>query len=293
MRLAAIDIGSNGIRILFQEVYETKKGPVFKKLSLLRLPVRLGEDAFKLGRISEANTHKLLKMARSFKHLKDVYDVVDYRAVATSAMRESENGQAIIDRIMQETGIHIHLADGTEEATILYDSIFSTGKMDPHESYMFVDVGGGSTEVNFYEGGERREWRSFNIGTIRLKEGIQDEDVWKDMEKWLSSVSKSRKTKYAVGTGGNINKVYKLCNLKNWEILKADTLKSKIEELEQYSEQELIEVIGLKSYRADVIVPGSMLYYKVMKAAGINKMIVPKVGVADGLIREMHLASKS
>ncbi len=289
MRFAAIDIGSNGVRLLFQEVYQINGKPTFKKLSLVRLPIRLGDDAFLYNRISDKKAHQLIKMAKAFKHLKDVFEVVDYRACATSAIRDSENGPELIARILKETGISINVIDGGIEAGILFESIFSTNKLKTDESYMFIDVGGGSTEVNFYVDGERMEWKSFNVGTIRIKEGILNDEVWEEMGEWISARSKEYKTKYAVGTGGNINKLYKLCGYKNWETLEIDVLAEKLEWLKGYSVEEMIEELGLKAYRADVIVPGGSIYLKAMESAGLNKMIVPKVGLADGLIRRMYL----
>lgn len=289
MRFAAIDIGSNGVRLLFQEVYQINGKPTFKKLSLVRLPIRLGDDAFLYNRISDKKAHQLIKMAKAFKHLKDVFEVIDYRACATSAIRDSENGPELIARILKETGISISVIDGSIEAEILFESIFSTNKMKTDESYMFIDVGGGSTEINFYVNGERVEWKSFNVGTIRIKEKILNEGVWSEMSEWIAKRSKEYKTRFAVGTGGNINKLYKMCGYKNWEHLEIEVLAEKLKWLKGFSVEQLIEEHGLRDYRADVIVPGGKIYLKAMESAGLDKMIVPKVGLADGLIRRMYL----
>ena len=214
MRFASIDIGSNGVRLLFEEVYENDSKPVFKKLSLVRLPIRLGADVFKHKRISEKNVSNLIKMTQAFKHLRDIYGVEDYYACATSAMRDSDNGMEVIHRILQKTGINIEVIDGSKEADILFDSIFATGKLDVKKSYMFVDVGGGSTEINFYRKGERKAWKSFNVGTIRMKDGIQSEKSWSKLMNWVEEKSKMYEPDFAVGTGGNINKLYKLSGLK-------------------------------------------------------------------------------
>ncbi len=289
---ASIDIGSNAIRMLFEQVYETKKGPIFKKLSLVRLPVRLGEDAFVNGEISTKKAEKILHIVHSFKHLCEVYEVDDYLATATSAMRDSNNGNEIIREIKKETDIDIRIIPGEEEAKILYESIFNTGKIDNNKSYVFIDVGGGSTEINLFENGVREKWKSFNLGTVRLKEGIQDEREWGRMEKWIKKNIKSEKPDFAVGTGGNINKIYKLCGLGDWKTLSRDVLSAKVKELSAFTQKELIEKLELKYDRADVIVWGGEIYLRAMKAAKVKEMIVPKVGLSDGLIRRMYLDSR-
>ncbi len=289
---ASIDIGSNAIRMLFEQVYETKKGPVFKKLSLVRLPVRLGEDAFVHGEISKKKARKVLHIAHSFKHLCEVFEVDAYLATATSAMRDAENGQEILKQVEDETGITVRIIPGEEEASILYESIFNTGKIEQNKSYVFIDVGGGSTEINLFENGVREKWKSFNLGTVRLKEGIQDEKEWDRMEKWIKKNIKSEKPDFAVGTGGNINKIYKLCGLGDWKVLTRDTLSAKMQELAAYSTKELIEKYELKPDRADVILNGGEIYLRAMKAAKVKEMIVPKVGLSDGLIRRMYLKGK-
>ncbi len=289
---ASIDIGSNAIRLLFEQVYETKKGPIFKKLSLVRLPVRLGEDAFVKDYISTKKAQKVLHIAHSFKHLCEVFEVDAYLATATSAMRDAKNGGKIIQQIKDETDIDVRIIPGEEEASILYESIFNTGKIDSNKSYVFIDVGGGSTEINLFENGVREKWKSFNLGTVRLKEGIQNPDEWGRMEKWIKKNIKSENPDFAVGTGGNINKIYKLCGLGDWKILTRDVLDAKIKELATFSQKELIEKFELKSDRADVIVEGGEIYLRAMKAAKVKEMIVPKVGLSDGLIRRMYLEGR-
>ena len=292
LRFAAIDIGSNAMRMLFEQVNETPNGPVFKKLSLVRLPVRLGEDAFLLGRISEKKEQHLMDMAHSFKHLCAIFEINDYRATATSAMRDSENGMEIIQRIKDEVGIEIRIIPGEEEATILYESIFNTGKVDKSLTYMFIDVGGGSTEINFYANGERKAWRSFNIGTVRLKEGVVDDIAFDEFDTWILENAEKYKPNFAIGTGGNINKIYKLCGLKDWEMLQRKALREKIDFLKEYTPKQMVNTFDIKPDRADVIIPGGTLYYKAMKLAKIKEMIVPKVGLPDGLIRRMYLSSQ-
>lgn len=292
VRFGAIDIGSNAIRILFQEVYETPKGAIFKKLSLIRLPVRLGEDSFVRGVISEKKKEHLINMAMAFRHLCAIFEVDDHQATATSAMRDAQNGMEIIRRIKDDIGLDIAIIPGEEEAKILYESVFNTGKLENSGTYMFIDVGGGSTEINFFVRGERKDWESFNIGTVRLKENIQDEREWDRFDQWIQEKAGVYQPDYAIGTGGNINKFYKLCGLKDWELLQRSMLEEKIEFLKQFTEDEMIQNFDIKSDRADVIIPGGSIYNRAMKQANLEEMIVPKVGLPDGLIRRMYLTTK-
>lgn len=287
-KYAAIDIGSNAVRMLFEQVYEKPNGPVFKKLSLIRLPIRLGEDAFAKKRISVENQKQLMNMAHAFTHLSSVFSISAYKAVATSAMRESTNGMEIMAAIEKESGIKIEIIEGAEEARIVFESVFNTGKITIDESYMFIDVGGGSTEINFFVNGERKAWNSFELGAVRLFTGIQDSTEEVRMEQWIEAQAEALNPNYAVGTGGNINKLYKLCGGKNWGLLKRKELKQKIKFLTKHSKEELVNNFDIKSDRADVIVPGGSIYVRAMKVAGIKEMIVPKVGLADGLIREIY-----
>ena len=292
LKFAAIDIGSNAMRVLFQQVFETPEGPIFKKLSLIRLPVRLGEDAFLTGEISKKKEDHLVHLAHAFNHLCSIFEVEDYKATATSAMRDSRNGREIIDRIKSETGIEIEIIPGDEEAELLYEGIFNTGKINDESTYMFIDVGGGSTEINFYVRGERASWRSFNVGTVRQKEGLVDAKALEDFYEWIATNAAKHKPKYAVGTGGNINKLYKLCGLKDWEMLSLSSLNEKIDFLKQFSAEELVNKFDIKTDRADVIVPGGTIYVEAMRVAHVDEMIVPKVGLPDGLIRRIYLAGK-
>ncbi len=280
------------MRMLFEQVYETSRGPIFKKLSLIRLPVRLGEDAFLQGKICEKKAQHVIDMAHSFKHLCAIFEVDAYQATATSAMREAANGMDIIRQIREEAGIDIRIIPGEEEATILCESIFNTGRVDPNHTYLMIDVGGGSTEINFFAKGERREWRSFNIGAVRLKEGLVKPQEFEEFDIWIKETSAKYQPDFAIGTGGNINKLYKLCDLTDWALLDADVLRNKIEFLKQFSQEDLIHDFDIKPDRADVIVEGGSVYHRMMQAAGIQEMIVPKVGLPDGLIRRMYLADQ-
>ncbi|MCR9173554.1 MAG: exopolyphosphatase [bacterium] len=289
-RYAAIDIGSNAIRMLFVEVYERPEGVSFKKLTLVRLPVRLGEDAFIQGRISEKKRRQVVQMAHSFNYLSSIFEVRDYRATATSAMRDSENGKEIIEEILDKTGVNIEIIAGEEEAEILYEGILSTGKIRNDESYMLIDVGGGSTEINFFVKGERVAWNSFNLGTVRLKEGIQKEGSWEKFDAWIQEKVKEYEPHYAVGTGGNINKIYKLCGRSDWQTLTDDEIEDKLEYLAGFTAEEMVRTMDIKPDRADVILHGGAIYLRAMRQGGIKEMIVPKVGLADGLIRSIYQA---
>lgn len=289
-RYAAIDIGSNAVRMLFEEVYQHADSVSFKKLTLVRLPVRLGEDAFVHGKISEKKRQQLVQMAHSFNYLSTIFEVKDYRATATSAMRDSSNGLEIINEIREKTGVEIEIIPGAEEANILYEGILNTGKIRNDESYMLIDVGGGSTEINFFVQGERVDWHSFNIGTVRLKEGIQDESAWAEFDTWIQEKVQTYQPHYAVGTGGNINKLYKLCGHKNWENLTVEEIQNQLEYLKDFTEDEMIRTMDMKPDRADVILHGGAIYLRAMQQGGIGEMIVPKVGLADGLIRRLYLA---
>lgn len=292
LRYAAIDIGSNAVRMLFQQIYESENGPIFKKMSLVRLPIRLGDDSFLNGEITPIKEEKLVQMAHAFKHLCNIFEVQDYLASATSAMRDSKNGGEIMARIQNEIGIEIKIIPGDDEAEVLYESIFNTGKIDDDKTYMLIDVGGGSTEINIFANGERKAWKSFNIGTIRLKEGIQKAEEWDVFSEWLRENSAKFKPEYMVGTGGNINKIYKLCGLADWQMLHRNDIGDKIEFLKQFSPKEMIEQFDIRDDRADVIVHGASIYYRAMQEANIEEMIVPKVGLADGLIRRAYYANK-
>ncbi|XOV68537.1 MAG: Ppx/GppA phosphatase family protein [Fluviicola sp.] len=289
-RYAAIDIGSNAIRMLFVEVYERPEGVAFKKLTLVRLPVRLGEDAFVHGKISEKKRQHIIQMAHSFNYLSNIFEVSDYRATATSAMRDSENGKEIIDEILDKTGVNIEIIAGEEEASILYEAILSTGKIQNDERYMLIDVGGGSTEINFFDKGERVAWKSFNLGTVRLKEGIQKEGSWEKFDRWIQKQVKKYQPHYAVGTGGNINKIYKLCGRSDWQTLSDNEIEEKLEYLSGFTADEMVKNMDIKPDRADVILHGGAIYLRAMRQGGIKEMIVPKVGLADGLIRSLYLA---
>ena len=287
-RYAAIDIGSNAIRMLFVEVYERPEGVSFKKLSLVRLPIRLGADAFVDGRISEKKRQQVIQMAHSFNYLSNIFEVQNYRATATSAMRDSENGPELINEILEKTGVNIEIIAGEEEAQILHEAILSTGKIQDDESYMLIDVGGGSTEINFFVKGERVAWKSFNLGTVRLKEGIQKEGSWEKFDAWIQKKVKKYNPHYAVGTGGNINKLYKLCGHSDWENLTADEIEVKLEYLSGFSAEQMVDTMDIKPDRADVILHGGAIYLRAMRQGGIEVPEIPGRYQIDAKRRRRH-----
>jgi exopolyphosphatase/guanosine-5'-triphosphate,3'-diphosphate pyrophosphatase len=291
MRFAAVDIGSNAVRLLFCQVSLDRNGLVIKKISLVRLPIRLGEDVFVKGSISEENISKLSKALQAFKLLSDVYDIVDYRVCATSAMREAENSIAVVERIKKETAVKIEVVKGEEEAQLIFDTNL-TEKLDKNKTYMYIDVGGGSTEITIFLNQKKLASKSFKIGTIRLKNKLVSNTLWDDMTAWMKDSKEKFNPEIAIGTGGNINTLYKLCRLDNNAILKYKQLKKISQTLKKYSIEERMERFELRPDRADVITQASNIYIEAMKTFEIKRMIVPKIGVADGIIYQLWKKSR-
>jgi exopolyphosphatase/guanosine-5'-triphosphate,3'-diphosphate pyrophosphatase len=291
MRFAAVDIGSNAVRLLFCQVSSDRNGLVIKKISLVRLPIRLGEDVFVKGSISEENISKLSKALQAFKLLSDVYDIVDYRVCATSAMREAENSIAVVERIKKETAVKIEVVKGEEEAQLIFDTNL-TEKLDQNKTYMYIDVGGGSTEITIFLNQKKLASKSFKIGTIRLKNKLVSDMLWDDMTAWMKDSKEKFNPEIAIGTGGNINTLYKLCRLNNNAILKYKQLKKISQTLKKYSIEERMERFELRPDRADVITHASNIYIEAMKTFEIKRMIVPKIGVADGIIYQLWKKSR-
>lgn len=287
MRLAAVDIGSNAVRLLFCDIYPFQNDFRIKKTSLVRLPIRLGEDVFTNGKVSDVNFNKLVKTMKAFRNLTEVYEVVDFRVCATSAMREAENGKKIIKHILKETGIKIEIIDGEAEAELLYQTHVAE-KIDKQGTFLYIDVGGGSTEVTLFSKGEKVLSRSFKIGTLRLKNDLVKEEIWAALKTWLKDLKKKHKPTLIIATGGNINKLYKLCGLKDYKLFERTDLKQMSSFIGKYSIEDRVEKLGLKPDRADVITHASEIYLTSMKASGIDNLFVPKVGLADGIIYELY-----
>lgn len=288
MRFAAVDIGSNAVRLLFCEVYPTETFPQLKKISLVRLPIRLGEDVFTNGAISPTNAKKLLKTLIAFKHLTEVYGVLDFEICATSAMREATNGKEIAAHIKHETDLGIHIIEGNMEADIIFETHVAE-KIDQNGTYLYMDVGGGSTELTLFSKGQKITSHSFRIGTIRLKNDMVKKSTWLEMKSWVEKLRNNYTIDMIIGTGGNINSIYTLCGLSNYKVLKYAKLKQMDEFLNEHTLEERKLKLGLRPDRADVITHASKIYLTVMKKAGVKDMFVPKVGLADGIINQLYI----
>lgn len=282
MKLAAIDIGSNAIRFQVSSVLDQKPTPLFKKLEYIRFPLRLGHDVFTTGRISKASIGKFKKLMKAFKLLVELYEVDDYMFCATSAMRESENGRELANQIQEELGITINIIDGNREAELINRAI-STYLTD--QTYLHIDVGGGSTELNLYTGGKKVKTRSFKIGSVRILERNDSPVIWEDMQRWVKeSVKKIQGPITAVGTGGNISKIFELARQKPGKTLSLKKVKSIRNMVAGYTIEERIFKLQMNPDRADVIIPASNIYTKVMEWANAKNILVPEVGLKDGIL---------
>lgn len=286
MKLAAIDIGSNAIRFQVSSVLTNQTRALFKKLEYIRFPLRLGHDVFTTGRISDKSVEKFRKLMKTYKLLIELYEVDDYMFCATSAMRESENGQELAKRIHDELGVTINIIDGELEAELINKAITS---YLADNSYLHIDVGGGSTELNLYTGGKKIKTRSFKIGSVRVLEGNDLPVMWEDMEKWVkSNVKEDFGEITAVGTGGNISKIYELARLKPGKLLTLKKMKQLKKKIESLSMDERIYQLQMNPDRADVIVPASSIYMKVMQWAQADNIFVPEVGLKDGIMLHLY-----
>jgi exopolyphosphatase/guanosine-5'-triphosphate,3'-diphosphate pyrophosphatase len=283
MKLAAIDIGSNAIRFQVSTVLaKDPVQPVFKKLEYVRFPLRLGHDVFTTGRISEKSIEKFKKLMRAYKLLLELYEVNDYMFCATSAMRESENGADLAQEVKNELGIEINIIDGNREAEMINRAItsFLTDK-----TYLHIDVGGGSTELNLYVGGKKIKTRSFKIGSVRVLEHHDSPIMWEDMEHWIKEHVKKEYGKVtAVGTGGNISKIFELAKMSAGKTLSIKRVKEIRDMVEDLTLEERIYKLQMNPDRADVIIPASNIYLKVMEWALAKSILVPDVGLKDGIL---------
>lgn len=292
MKLAAIDIGSNAARLLIAEVAEWNERKIStNKLELIRVPLRLGFDAFELGMIRNEKRKMVIDTMLAFKYMMRAYDVSAYKACATSAMRDSVNGAALIEEIKIKTGIEIQLISGSEEAQLVYEN-HTAENLNPDHAYLYIDVGGGSTEVTFFADGALVYKQSFNIGTIRiLKQKVSLYD-WEEMKAVVKTYVNSKKEIKAIGSGGNINKVFSLSKKKDGKPLSLQLLQDYYKELSSATIEQRIKLYKLKEDRADVIVPALQIYINLMRWADIDEIFVPKIGVADGLIKKLYMEIK-
>jgi exopolyphosphatase/guanosine-5'-triphosphate,3'-diphosphate pyrophosphatase len=287
LKFAAIDIGSNAVRLLFSNVYDDNGVTYFKKAELIRIPLRLGEDSFLNGRISEKKIEKLVTSMKAFKHLIDVYDAIDYRACATSAMRDADNRWDIIERVRKEAGIKIEIIDGKTEADIIYANHIEE-RLDKNNAYLYIDIGGGSTEITLFSKNKAVVSQSFNIGTIRMLHNQIDKEYWNYFKNWVKEITKGYKPLLAIGSGGNINKLYRMSGRKLNKPFATSKLKSLYELLESYTYEERVKILGLNPDRADVIIPASKILLSVLKNAEIDKIIVPQIGLSDGIVHQLY-----
>lgn len=288
MNLAAIDIGSNAARLLISEVDVSVKGiQDFRKLNLVRVPLRLGFDVFESGRISDVKIDMLIHTMSAFAHLLKAYQVMKVKACATSAMRDAANAQQIIERVRKNTGIEIEVISGDLEASLIFENHIAEHLSKEH-AYLYIDVGGGSTELTFFNQGKIIAKKSFDIGTIRLLKNQVDDSSWDELKEMIKHSSKGLKNIIAIGSGGNINKVFSLSKRKDGKPLPIDLLKDYYKELSSYTVEERMSMYKLREDRADVIVPALFIYLNVMRWADAAEIIVPKIGLADGLIRHLY-----
>lgn len=291
---AAIDIGSNAVRLLIKQVEENTEGKAnFRKEMLLRVPLRLGFDVFAMGKISEEKEKNLMRLMKIFRHMMKIYDVKAFRACATSAMRDAQNGKDIIKRIKKKTGIEIEIIDGQEEAKTIYNN-HNEYMEDRNGNYMYVDVGGGSTEINLLSQGTLVCSRSYNIGTVRILNQAVTDAEWERLKNDMQELAASYEKTNIIGSGGNINKLYKLADKKDKrkQRITVDTLKKLHGELKALSVEERMEKYQLKPDRADVIVPAGDIFLNIAEWIHATHIYVPVIGLADGIIDELYVQHK-
>ena len=288
MRIAAIDIGSNAARLLINEVTEPPKGkPQFTKLNLLRIPLRLGIDVFTKGEIGADRKQMVIDSMNVFSNLMKIYKVEHFRACATSAMRDAKNGQEIIEQVKKFSGIEIEIISGDEEAALVFENHVADA-LDKNTAYLYIDVGGGSTELMFYENGKMAYEKSFNIGTIRLLNGLVTDDLWNEMKEAIRKNINSKKPIFAIGSGGNINKIFSMSKTKDGKPMSNTYLKKYYKEMNELTITERMDQFNLREDRADVLVPALQIFNNVMSWSDIDKIFVPKISVADGLIHSIY-----
>lgn len=284
-KIAAIDIGSNAMRLLINNVIEYNGNKYYKKVDIVRIPIRLGTEAFKEKKISDITQERLMNAMHAYKHLMDSHEISKYRGCATSAMREAENGTALIAQILDETGIKIEIIDGKEEAAIIYanhiEQIIGT-----NGAYLYVDVGGGSTEITYFNNGKIVNSKSFNIGTIRILNDMVSTPMWNEMKAWLEENLKGTHVEL-IGSGGNINKVHKISRKDPKKPLTYDYVLSFYKLLKSHTYEERIINLDLNPDRADVIIPAMEIFTSIMRWTKAKNVHVPKIGLADGIIKQL------
>lgn len=285
---AAIDIGSNAVRLLVGEVIERKDHPVVKKQTLLRVPIRLGEDVFDTGAISNAKRDQLIKSLKSFRLLIEVYGVKDMRCCATSAMREATNSQEVMDLVEMQSGVTIEVISGKIEADLIVNT-FAIQDLLLDRSYLYIDVGGGSTELTLLEKGKRVKSASFSIGTVRSLKNKVEPGAWEQMHEFLAGLPAQHGTLTAIGTGGNINRIFKENGNSFGEPLHRNDIRRHRNRIASYSYKDRVDLLRLRPDRADVIIPAADIFLSVMGSADIEEVFVPKLGLADGIVYALYM----
>jgi exopolyphosphatase/guanosine-5'-triphosphate,3'-diphosphate pyrophosphatase len=288
MRLAAIDIGSNAARLLISDVTDNYGKREFNKINLVRVPLRLGFDVFERKVISEEKTKMILHTIKAYKHLIEAYGVEHVKAAATSAMRDAGNAAGILRQVKEETGIDIEVISGGYEASLIYENHIAEN-LDNEHAYMYIDVGGGSTELTFFAGNKLLFSASFNIGTIRLLKHQVAVSQWDIMKEYIRKETRNYADRIiAIGSGGNINKIFSLSKRKEGKSLHIDLLKDYYKEFSSFTLDDRMRLYKLREDRADVIVPALQIYINVMRWAAAQEIYVPKIGLADGLIQHLY-----
>ena len=287
-RYAAIDIGSNAMRLLIVNIVEQEgKEPQFNKSSLVRVPIRLGQDAFTVGEISEENIERMCDAMQAFYLLMKVHKIERYMAFATSAMREAYNGKEVVDLIQERADIKIEIIDGKKEAAIIASTdLHHLLKTD--QTYLFVDVGGGSTEFTLFSDGKMINSRSFKVGTVRLLNNMVCDVVWDEIEKWIKNNTSQYDEVTLIGSGGNINKLFKMSGKMQEKPLSYMYINSQYAFLNSLSYEQRVAELGLNPDRADVIIPATRIYLNAMKWSGARNIYVPKIGLSDGIVKAMY-----
>jgi len=286
LKIAAIDIGSNAIRLLIEEIHLDGSSYYIEKVSLTRVPVRLGEDVFTKGKIGKEKMRQLVKTMRAFWYLMDVHHVEYFRACATSAMRESSNKKEVLDRVEKEANVSIEILSGDEEANLIFENSF-VQNLNVANNYLYIDVGGGSTELTLIKHGKRIKGKSFEIGTVRMLNAAVSDELWEKAGRWIQSALEQDEKVVGIGTGGNINTIFKNQGKKMTEVLSYKELQEQYDLLRSYSYEQRITKLKLKPDRADVIIPACEIYLKIARYAGIQEILVPKIGLADGIILDI------
>jgi exopolyphosphatase/guanosine-5'-triphosphate,3'-diphosphate pyrophosphatase len=291
MKFGAIDIGTNAARLLVGEIEKEAGHSFVKKLSYTRVPLRLGEEVFEDGKISRKKAEDFVKTIQAFKLISEIFEVKKLRAVATSAMREAINADKIIEKIKEETGIEVEVISGDTEAELIFGTFFLLD-FDKSHPFIVIDVGGGSTEISVFESGERIASKSFQIGTIRILKEKVTSQIWSEIHDWIALHVDLKAPHKIFGTGGNINKAHKILGAGHMESIQVSKIKQLRDDLSKLSIAGRIDQFQLKPDRADVLVPALDIYLYILQELNCSELIVPKIGLTDGMIYDMHLQAK-